>query len=384
MHAFSLTNRSDSEVLAGVKKLAGRERETTAWLVAHLAEIDARGLFRGEGCSCVLKYCTEVLHLSEPAANRRIHAARVARKFPVVFRMLYEGSIHLTTVSILGPCLTPENHKDLLQAARHKTKEELLLLAASINPKPDVPSTVRKLPARQASGATLPDGAESGFLGLSYSSAASEKGFPSETVCYESETTAEEISPVPPVPAPIKKAIVAPLSPERYRVQFTASAETTQKLRQLQELLRHQIPNGDPALVIERAIDVLHQHVMQEKVAQVKRPRNKPVKAAGGDEPKHEPERAVSRHIPSEVKRAVWDRDGGQCAFVSRSGRRCSERGRIEFHHLEPYGWGGPATIENISLRCRTHNTYEGERVFGRVVRAKRAVAEAVGASATG
>ena len=72
-----------------------------------------------------------------------------------------------------------------------------------------------------------------------------------------------------------------------------------------------------------------------------------------------------SRQIPAAVKRAVWARDGGRCAFVSQQGRRCTERGRLEFHHVRPYAAGGPATVENIQLRCRAHNGYEAAQVFG-------------------
>jgi 5-methylcytosine-specific restriction endonuclease McrA len=72
-----------------------------------------------------------------------------------------------------------------------------------------------------------------------------------------------------------------------------------------------------------------------------------------------------SRNIPSEVQRGVGERDGDQCAFVSKDGRRCTERTFLEFHHIVPYALGGKATIENISLRCRRHNQYEAELVFG-------------------
>jgi len=65
------------------------------------------------------------------------------------------------------------------------------------------------------------------------------------------------------------------------------------------------------------------------------------------------------------VKRAVSRRDDGQCAFVAPDGRRCTERTFLEFHHLQPYARGGPATVENISLRCRRHNQYEADLVFG-------------------
>jgi hypothetical protein len=80
------------------------------------------------------------------------------------------------------------------------------------------------------------------------------------------------------------------------------------------------------------------------------------------------------RHTASYIKRSAWRHDGGQCAFVSKDGRRCTERAFLEFHHVRPYALGGPTTAENISLRCRRHNQYEAELVFGpRTKRAWRA-----------
>ena len=71
-----------------------------------------------------------------------------------------------------------------------------------------------------------------------------------------------------------------------------------------------------------------------------------------------------SRHIPATVRRAVWKRDGGQCAFVGAHGRR-RERGFLEFHHVLPYAAGGQAVLENVELRCRAHNVHEAEQSFG-------------------
>jgi 5-methylcytosine-specific restriction endonuclease McrA len=64
------------------------------------------------------------------------------------------------------------------------------------------------------------------------------------------------------------------------------------------------------------------------------------------------------------VKREVWKRDGGQCAFVGTHGR-CTERGFLEFHHIRPFAVGGEATVENVELRCRAHNVHEAEQYFG-------------------
>src|SRR5688500_11580176 len=72
-----------------------------------------------------------------------------------------------------------------------------------------------------------------------------------------------------------------------------------------------------------------------------------------------------SRHIPREVKRAVWQRDGGQCAFVAPGAQRCTERTFLEYHHVQPYAIRGPATVANITLRCRRHNQYEAGDIFG-------------------
>jgi hypothetical protein len=46
---------------------------------------------------------------------------------------------------------------------------------------------------------------------------------------------------------------------------------------------------------------------------------------------------------------------------VADSGHRCTERTFLELHHIQPYALKGPATIGNISLRCRRHNQYEAD-----------------------
>jgi 5-methylcytosine-specific restriction endonuclease McrA len=69
----------------------------------------------------------------------------------------------------------------------------------------------------------------------------------------------------------------------------------------------------------------------------------------------------TSRHIPAAVRRAVWARDEGRCAFIGSRGR-CTERGFLEFHHVLPFADGGAAVVENIQLRCRAHNQYESKQ----------------------
>jgi HNH endonuclease len=81
------------------------------------------------------------------------------------------------------------------------------------------------------------------------------------------------------------------------------------------------------------------------------------------------------------VKRAVWLRDGGRCAFVSKGLRRCKEHGRLEFHHLRPYAVGGTATVENIQIRCRAHNVFEAEMFFAGREPGRGAVRSSIGSN---
>jgi hypothetical protein len=120
------------------------------------------------------------------------------------------------------------------------------------------------------------------------------------------------------------------------------------------DLLRHVIPSGDLALVLERALTALIADLERKKLAMVKSPR----------EHSNRPARLDTRHIPAALVRRVWRRDRGRCAFVGANGR-CRERGFLEVHHVVPFAAGGTATLANLELRCRAHNQYEANLYFG-------------------
>jgi hypothetical protein len=71
------------------------------------------------------------------------------------------------------------------------------------------------------------------------------------------------------------------------------------------------------------------------------------------------------------VQRAVDERDGGQCTFIGRDGRRCEERRFLHYHHLRPWIVGGPPTVINIALRCSAHNQYEAALYFAPIRKAR-------------
>jgi hypothetical protein len=159
--------------------------------------------------------------------------------------------------------------------------------------------------------------------------------------------------------------MVKPTAPERYRVQFTIGQETREKLRRLQALLRREVPDGDPGVLFDRAITVLLAQVERRKLGLTAKPRSPSPIRPGTDTCDIRTPPPPSRGVPSAVRRAAWMGDGGQCGFVSTEGRRCTELVFLEFHHVLAYAKGGPTTAENTSLRCRRHNQYEAELIFG-------------------
>ena len=150
MTKIHMSLSSDTELLEEVRRLAAGQRTATARLVRSLMELDARRLYLAEGFSSLFAYCTQALRLSEHAAYGCIEAARAARRFPAVLDLLEDGSITVTTVTLVAAHLTPENTAQVLASARHRSKRDVEQIEARFRPLPDVTASVRKLPAPAA------------------------------------------------------------------------------------------------------------------------------------------------------------------------------------------------------------------------------------------
>ena len=193
--------------------------------------------------------------------------------------------------------------------------------AADLVPQPDVAPTIRRARERSASALL--------------------------TAPAPTSRTAASTPVSSPPPSAAHRPLVAPLGGDRYLVRVMLSHDGHEKLERARALLRHQIPNADPAAVIERALTTLVEQLQKTRHASTLRPRAQATTAP-----------STSRHVPAAVKRAVWARDDGRCAFVG-ANSRCHESGFLEFHHVVPFSAGGATDIENLQLRCRAHNAYE-------------------------
>jgi RuvA, C-terminal domain len=319
MPRYSLSHLTDHVLLRDLATLVAQDRSTTAAMLAHLAEVDARRLYLPAGYPSLHAWCLGELGMPEDAAARRIRASRAAREFPAILPALADGRLHLSAVVMLAPHLTSGNVEDLIATATHRTSAEIRLVLAERFPHPEL---------------------------MTWVTPASSPGTCHENVCERSEQPALARVTEPP------RATVKPLASERFGLQVTISEQTREKLRYAQELLSHAVPGGDIAQVLDRALDALIAQLERQRFAKTSEPRpGRRTKSA--------------RHIPAHVRREVWKRDQASCTFVSDSGHRCESRTRLEFDHVTPVARGGEATATNLRLRCRAHNQYEAECAFG-------------------
>jgi hypothetical protein len=370
---FEPTLRSipDDELLRRLGDLVSRSRRVEADIVSHVGEVDERRLYLREACPSMFVYCTERLHLSEAETYLRITVARAARQHPRLLTMLSEGRLHLSGIAKLVPLLTRENRDELLGRATHLSKRRIVELVAELAPRPDAPAVIRRLPEQRPlsqEATNVPSSAcreaELGPDGVECVTTVDPVTPPTGELAPEGAGPSLELRPdavethaaATGFRAHSRPAVVEPLAPARYKVQFIASAELHDKLRRLTALMRSRVPDGDLAAIIEQAVTEKLERLEARRYAQSKAPRK------GVADVETAP---VTRHVPAAVRRAVSERDGRRCRYVDALGRRCSEERRLELHHRLPFGMGGDHSPANLSLLCPSHNRYLAERDYG-------------------
>jgi hypothetical protein len=313
---MKLNDLSDDDLLTRLQTLCLDARRLDVQVILLLIAVDERRLHLTSACSSLFDFCVRRLGMSEGAAFRRITAARLVRRFPRLLGQIESGAMHLSTLVLLRDHLTETNVEDLVTAVSGKTKREVQELLARVAPRPDVPSTLRKLPS---------------------------------TVPIPALAPSPPAAPLPPAPARLE-----PLSPARYKLQVTASAELRDKLERARDLMRHRNPAGDLAVVVERAVDALLEKLEKERLGATTRPR-----------PRRTASPARQGRVSRAARREIFERDGEQCTFVDEQHRRCPARAFLEVDHVQSRALGGSGDAANLRVRCRAHNRLHAEEVFG-------------------
>jgi len=251
---YTLSHLSDESLLRSLNALIAQDRITTADLVAHVAEVDARKLYLPAAYPSMFAYCVGELHLSEDAAAKRIQAARVARRFPAIFEALAGGRLHLSGVVLLAPYLIEETAEGLLAAACGRTKAEIERLLAERFPKSDLLVWVAPMPA-----ATPPEPIAEHAAGH----------VDDPQIVAKSASVPAQLAPE----RVIERPRGTPLSSQSFGLQVTLDRSTQEKLRHAQELLGHQVPSGDLARVLERVLDLAIAQLEKQKFRATDQPR---------------------------------------------------------------------------------------------------------------
>jgi hypothetical protein len=425
-----LAHLSDGELLANTRQLVGRSNQVFAALLAHLAEVESRGLHRTRACASLYTYCIYELRFSEDAAARRAGAAKLVKRFPVLLPAIANGELHLTGLLMLGPHFTPENIVEVLGRAKFRTKKELTKLVRELHPLPLVPDLVEPLrpeprplrrPTSEEYAASLAPAVRELPLGERPKDWANDvNDIGAGSVLFEGvvDGCAPELSTLAPVsreslsPAPARvetppaPARVEPLwaelppitGPQQYQVQFSTTEEHVQLIERAKALLARRAPGRSLGELHLEAMRLLVKSLEKRRFATTERGLDLELTDAQcGERPRAsvhdlaeetvtsasesvdegqaatEPsERGRGRHVPAAVRRAIYERDVARCTYVDARGERCQETHHLELHHRRPFGKGGAHTPANLTLHCRAHNALAAELDFGREYMAQR------------
>src|SRR5574341_319960 len=326
----------DSRTLARrLGELAGNERQVQVDFLLHLDEFDRRRAWAERGYGSLWTYCLEVLHLREGSAGRRIAAMKVLRRFPRLADALRDGRLCLTTLALLGQVLTEENAEELVARAAFRTTAEVDHLVASVRPRSAPREGTRKLPESLA-----PSPSESPL----------DEG-DGEREALPSRAEAPFALTEDPRPRPAELRAV---SESLWSLRVTIDSACKDDLETLAMMLSHKFPRRDLAAVLHEAIRCgIEKHGKRKGAVKPGRT----VKATSPKDPSA---------ISAEVRRQVWERDQGRCAWVGPDGKRCGGRWQLELDPVDPAARGGPATLANLRLACRQHNFLHAEGIYGR------------------
>jgi hypothetical protein len=318
-----LRRLTDDELIASLLHLCDEDRKNTVAILVHLQVMDDREIAERRAFDSLFEYCIRELRWAEGETARRIQVARAAVRFPSLLRAIRKRLLNLTTAALLAPHLTKDNYSRLARAAYGQRARAVEALVATLAPKVEPKERVRLLGIRSAPS---PAPASS-----------------------DSEPISEGTSPAD------EKPILLHPAPQRVHFSFTSDERLLADVERAKDLLKGKYPAPDYEAVFGEGVRMMLERIDPDRRNVRERA---PAQALPGD--------ARSRVPPAWVKRAVWRRDSGHCAFRGEGGRLCRSTAGLQYDHIVPYALGGRSDDPaNIRLLCRTHNRLEARRSFG-------------------
>ncbi len=320
---------TDKELLTHLSALSQKQAEVESDIIANLVEVERRSLHLKKAYRSLFEFVFDFLKCSEATASRRVAVTRAAAKFPVILGMIREQRVTLTSLALVAPHLSEENHQILLQKIVGVSKREAERVVASFSP---------AKPKRDVIRPVVTDVSETPRTGESKS---------------QNKSILDLGEPLVLNSASEKKA-------DKVRIAFDAPADLAEKIKRLKEIHAHKLKNGSLAEVLEMAVDMLLDKTAPERKVESKKKAQTITSSA-----QCEAVQAEARRPSAAVQREVWRRDVGQCTFTDQEGRRCSARGRLQIDHIQPWALGGSSKDpDNLRLLCQAHNLFVAEKYF--------------------
>ncbi len=348
-------------------ELLGREHEGLADFLVALSEFDRQARWRELGHRDLFAYLHHELNLSNSAAHYRKVAAGLIQRFPEVVPPLRDGRLCLSAVGDLARVITRENWESVLPRFYYRGRRQAREASVEIRPAEVIP---RRDVVTAVQGPAAGTAAETATAAVMAAMAMTDAGVSGSPVPDASRLAPGETGKThlpeggmgdssPSVTtqaadAPVGSnldTVTEPLTAELYRLHVTLTKRVIRKLEKARDGLSRAIPRAGFADAIDAALDLLlEQHARRRGFT---------------GRPQANPRPSSPLHIPAAVRRAVWERDEGRCRWPLDSGGHCGSTWQVEVDHVVPRGLGGPSTIENCRLLCRSHNDLSARLVYG-------------------
>ena len=269
-------------------------RGAEAQVVMALQEVGRAKLYRLFDCPSLFAYAVREMGLTDSVAGMCVAVARKATALPKLHRAIVEQTMSVSLASRVVACLTPENAVEVIAFALSHTSREVDMECA------------RRNPQRDARDRAKPTGDKRVELTVTVSQEIYEK-------------------------------IQRVQSPEA-RCGRGAGLE-----RALEAAAEEYLKRRDPVCKAERA--------------QARRPDPTPEAPASPDPCTYRDKpNQTKKPLTAAEKHAVHARDGGRCAHVGESGKRCGADRFVDVHHVRPVSRGGGNEPENLTTLCSFHH----------------------------
>jgi len=308
---------SDFELLNKLHAAVRTERQITLQVLELLKQVETRKLYLTFGFGSLMEFCIKELHYSESAAYRRISAMKALCDVPVLEHKIADGSLSLAVIS---------------QAQSHiRLREKQTSTKMEIAEKKSLFQSLEGLSIREA---------EKELIQL-------------DPQVFEALN---------------RKESVRQITPELQELKLILTSEMQQDLEKLKLLLSHSMPGASLTDVLKFAVKESIQKRDLQRELKLRKRKAQPAPVEKGSMTKsaqsllaHIPVKTAGVRIPlpTSVKRLVWKKYQGQCAY-QHQGRRCSSRFQLEIDHVVSLAKGGENSILNLQLLCRAHNQMKG------------------------